>query len=111
LSRMVTIYIPPRNTMQSGIHSSTFWRISLRQDDSPRWSNPLMGWTSTRDPLFNVASQIRFETKEDAIKYCEKHGFDYEVDDTPGYHTKLEPKNYGNNFKHVVDRKEDEELL
>lgn len=40
----------------------------------------MIGWTSTADPVENVArSSLSFGSKEDAIKYCEKYGFDYEV--------------------------------
>ena len=42
-----------------------------------RWSNPLMGWTSTADPMSNV--QLTFSTPEQAIKFCKKRGWKYEV--------------------------------
>lgn len=42
-----------------------------------RWSNPLMGWTSTADPVSNM--QLNFSTPEQAIKFCQKRGWKYEV--------------------------------
>ncbi len=42
-----------------------------------RWSNPLMGWTSTADPVSNV--QLNFSTPDQAIKFCKKRGWKYEV--------------------------------
>ena len=45
-----------------------------------RWINPLMGWTSTSDPLENVGrSALLFHTKEEAIAFCQKHGWEAQV--------------------------------
>lgn len=42
-----------------------------------RWINPLMGWTSTADPMENVTrSSMAFNTKEDAIAFATKHGWE-----------------------------------
>jgi len=45
------------------------------------WENPLMGWTSTGDVLEGIRSEngLAFYTKEEAIKFCQKHGWDFEV--------------------------------
>jgi len=111
MKRKVRIFIPPQSTMQSGVNQSTFWRIGFMQEDSPRWANNLMGWTSTRDPIYNISTMMRFETKEAAIAYAEKHGFEYEVNDTPGYGTKLQPKNYGHNFAFKKDPKPEDDIF
>eukprot|EP00752_Nemacystus_decipiens_P003569 g3291.t1 len=55
-----------------GLHS---WNLTFKQQE--RWSNPLMGWTSTADPMSNV--QLSFSTIEQAIKFCKKRGWKYEV--------------------------------
>lgn len=45
-----------------------------------RWENPLIGWTSTADPLDNVGrATLNFHTQEDAESFCRKHGWQYEV--------------------------------
>lgn len=45
-----------------------------------RWINPLMGWTSTSDPLENVGrATLLFHTKEEAIAFCHKHGWEAQV--------------------------------
>ena len=43
--RMVRIYVPARNAMQSGTFGTRKWKIDF--DSRERWENPLMGWTST----------------------------------------------------------------
>lgn len=62
-----------------------------------------MGWTSTADPLENTfrSGKVQFYTKEQAIEFCEKHGWRYEV---LGYNDrhKDRPKRfstYGDNFR------------
>lgn len=41
-----------------------------------RWQNPLIGWTSTGDPMEHVAwSALDFHSKEEAVAFAEKQGF------------------------------------
>lgn len=41
-----------------------------------RWQNPLIGWTSTGDPMEHVArSALNFRSKEEAVAFAEKQGF------------------------------------
>ncbi|CBJ26181.1 NADH dehydrogenase (ubiquinone) [Ectocarpus siliculosus] len=51
------------------------WNLTFKQKE--RWSNPLMGWTSTGDPMSNM--QLSFSTPEQAVKFCQKRGWKYEV--------------------------------
>ena len=40
-----------------------------------RWENPLIGWTSTADPVDTVArSGLEFGSREAAIAFADKHG-------------------------------------
>ena len=49
-----------------------------------RWENPLIGWTSTADPLDNVGrATLNFHTQADAEAFCQKHGWKYEVSCAP----------------------------
>lgn len=43
--RRVRIYVPSKNSMQSGTDNLHHWEIEF--DNRERWENPLMGWTST----------------------------------------------------------------
>ena len=54
------------------------WKI--HPGEQQKWENPLMGWTSTGDALshqFN--SVVNFESKEAAVAFCDKYGWEYEV--------------------------------
>lgn len=61
-----------------------------------------MGWTSTADQLDHVArSAMQFWTKEDCIRFAEKHGWAYEVRD-PELRSLIRSKRYpgyGDNFR------------
>ncbi|CAG2188969.1 NDUFS4 [Mytilus edulis] len=69
-TRQVRIFLPAKNAMQSGTYSQRRWKIEF--DTQERWENPLMGWTSTGDPLSNL--NCTFLTPEDAIAFVEKNG-------------------------------------
>jgi len=72
-----TVIIAPRElkTMQSGDKNQYQWQITWK--NRQRWSNPLMGWTSTADPMSNI--KLTFDSKEDAVAYAEKNGWKMEV--------------------------------
>jgi hypothetical protein len=44
---------------------------------SPKGVEPLMGWTSSADTRQQV--RLHFDSKEEAIAYCEKNGLPYRV--------------------------------
>lgn len=77
--RTVIISQKARSSMTSGLHATHAWHVTWPNEK--RWGNPLMGWTSTADPLSNM--DMRFETIADATFFCEKHGLKYEVEGTP----------------------------
>ena len=70
------IYKPARTAMQSGAAKTKEWVLDY-EPEAPRMVEPLMGWTSSSD----MKQQLRlaFETKEEAIAYCERHGIAYQV--------------------------------
>jgi hypothetical protein len=65
----------------------------------------LIGWTSTADPLENVArSTLNFFTQEDAEAFCKKHGWKYEVL-SPKEQSEARPRRfigYGDNFRQAL---------
>ena len=44
-TRLVRIFKPAKNAMQSGTDNTHAWQIEF--DTRERWENPLMGWAST----------------------------------------------------------------
>ena len=76
--------------------------MHLLDDPCPPRENPLIGWTSTADTLENVGrSALNFFTKEEAVAFCTKHGWECEVDE-PAQRSKTRQKRfsgYGDNFR------------
>ncbi|MFN3659007.1 MAG: ETC complex I subunit [Pseudolabrys sp.] len=70
------IYKPAKTAMQSGQAKTKDWALDF-EPESPRQVEPLMGWTSSGDMRQQV--RLRFETREEAIAYCERHGIAYQV--------------------------------
>jgi len=70
------IYKPAKTAMQSGTAKTHEWALDF-EPERPRTVEPLMGWTSSSDMLQEV--HLRFDTKEEAIAYCERHGIPYQV--------------------------------
>jgi hypothetical protein len=48
------------------------------QDIQQRWTNPLMGWSSSADPV--QALKIKFNSKEEAIRFAERQGYSYWIE-------------------------------
>jgi len=93
--RSVRIYQPTRNTMQSGGAKGEKWRIDFDVlQGGGRWENPLMGWASSAD--YMQGTRVSFNTKEDAIHFAEKQGWDYYVQ-LPTV-KRIPPKNYAENY-------------
>lgn len=70
------IYKPARTAMQSGTAKTRLWLLEY-EPETPRVVEPLMGWTSSTDMKSQI--RLRFETKEEAIAYCEREGIPYQV--------------------------------
>ncbi|KAK0244094.1 NADH-ubiquinone oxidoreductase 21kDa subunit [Armillaria nabsnona] len=95
--RAVRIYQPTRNTMQSGAAKTERWRIDFdTMLSGGRWENPLMGWASSAD--YMQGTRVSFRSKEDAMHFAEKQGWDYYVQ--PPATKKVPPKNYSENYKY-----------
>lgn len=70
------IYKPSRTAMQSGQARTKQWQLDY-EPEIPRTVEPLMGYTSSADMRQQV--RLSFDTKEEAIAYCERHGIAYRV--------------------------------
>jgi CHASE2 domain-containing sensor protein len=71
--RVVKIYQQAQG-VQNATQNTIPWRMQWEDDTTHRWTNPLMGWTSTSDPLSNTHMTLEFATAEDAVRFCEQNG-------------------------------------
>jgi len=94
-ARTVRIYKEAKTATQSGDWHGHHWRMDWDiLSKGHRWENPLMGWQSSAD--FMQGTHINFKTKEDAIRFAEKQGYEYFVQEPN--ERKIVPKAYANNF-------------
>ena len=77
------IFKPAKNAMQSGRAKTKEWRLEY-EPEQPRAIEPLMGWTSSGDMKQQLT--LHFDSKEEAVAYCERKGIPYQV---------IEPKAVG----------------
>src|ERR1700721_4440852 len=70
------IFKPTKKAMQSGTPKTKEWQLDY-EPEQPRVIEPLMGWTSSGDMKQELT--IHFDTKEDAVAYCEREGIAYQV--------------------------------
>jgi hypothetical protein len=86
------IFIPTKNSMQSGLGNSSKWVIKYETADSG--VNPLMGWESSSDTFSEL--NLEFSSKELAIEYAKKNKIDFELVE-PNIR-KTVKKSYSDNF-------------
>ncbi|KAI9751582.1 MAG: NADH:ubiquinone oxidoreductase 21kD subunit [Lichina confinis] len=97
-ARTVWIFRPSKAATQSGDWHAHEWRMDWDvQGKGHRWENFLMGWQSSGDSM--QATHLSFKSKEDAIHFAEKQGYEYFVQETQ--ERKFVPKAYANNFMHT----------
>jgi ETC complex I subunit conserved region len=73
---LARIYKPAKTAMQSGTANTKEWMLDYEPAEA-RQVEPLMGWTSSGDMRQQL--RLRFDTKEEAIAYCERHGIAFQV--------------------------------
>jgi len=70
------IYKPAKTAMQSGTAKTKEWVLDFEPEQA-REIEPLMGWTSSGDMAQQI--RLRFDTAEEAVAYCERHGIAHQV--------------------------------
>jgi hypothetical protein len=95
MAKVVRIFRPPRTAMQSGWAGTREW-VLVYEPEEPQRPDPLMGWIGGGSTDRQV--HLRFETREEAIAFAEKHGLAYEVETPP--EQKFRPKVYADNFRY-----------
>ena len=94
-ARTVRIYQEAKPATQSGHFRGDKWRLDWDVlGKGHRWENQLMGWQSSGDVM--QGTHINFKSKEDAINFAEKQGYEYYVQEPNS--RKFTPKAYANNF-------------
>jgi hypothetical protein len=83
------IYIPTKNSMQSGLGKSDKWVIKFETENAG--VNPLMGCTNTLSEL-----NLEFSTKKLATEYAKKNKIDFEIIEPQK--RKTIKKSYADNF-------------
>ena len=86
------IYIPTKNSMQSGLGKSDKWVIRFETENSG--VNPLMGWETSSNTLSEL--NLEFSTKDLAIEYAKKNKIDFEIIEPKK--RKTVKKSYADNF-------------
>ncbi|CDS14003.1 hypothetical protein LRAMOSA06174 [Lichtheimia ramosa] len=95
--RSVRIFSPCKSASQQGVHNTRHWCIDFDIiPDAEHFENPLIGWVSSAD--YQQGLQMTFDTKEAAINFAERQGWDYYVHEPAP--KKFVKKEYADNFKY-----------
>jgi hypothetical protein len=83
-----------RKTTQSGKANTGRWLLEFERSQ-PQLPDPLTGWNGSGDT--NPQVRLTFPTKDAAIAYCDRHGFDYHV--VPAAPVRMKIQAYADNFR------------
>jgi len=86
------IYIPTKNSMQSGLGKADKWVIKFETENAG--INPLMGWETSSNTLSEL--NLEFTSKELAVEYAKKNKIDFEVIEPQK--RRIVKKSYADNF-------------
>ena len=86
------IYIPTKNSMQSGLGKLDKWVLEFETKNPGK--NPLMGWETSSDTLSEL--KLEFTAKDLAIEYAKKNKINFEVIEPQK--RKIVKKSYADNF-------------
>ena len=89
----VRIFMPSKTAMQSGQGNVKHWVLEF-EPDSPKQTDPLMGWTGSSDMRGQVS--LKFDSKEEAVAFTKKNGLTARVQEPKN--RRIRPKNYADNF-------------
>jgi len=101
-SRRVYIYQPSRSATQAGVESTQHWALQFDMEPDPaaRWTNPLMGWTSSADSV--QALRFRFRAKEEAMEFAERQGWQWHLQEP--FEKQDVKKEYAENFAYSAKK-------
>lgn len=90
------IYTRPKPATQSGRATAGEWLLDW-QTPERQVNDALMGWWGSANTSGQV--RLRFDTREQAIAYAEKHAIDYQIEE-PVPPKPIKPKAYADNFRY-----------
>ena len=88
------IFERPKSSMQSGRANTDTWRLEFEPAE-PKRPDPLTGWAGSGDTRDQIS--LTFPTREAAVTYCEKQGWDHVI--IPAPERKLKLQAYADNFR------------
>ena len=83
-----------RSTTQSGRANDGLWTLEFEREQ-PLRPDPLTGWAGSGDT--NTQVRLGFATRDEAVAYATKKGFDIHIVPAPPVALKLQA--YADNFK------------
>ena len=83
-----------KNAMQSGRAGTQRWFLEFAPAEA-RKADPLMGWAGSGDTQRQL--RLGFATREEAVAYATKNGFEVEIVPTPVRTLKIQA--YADNFR------------
>ncbi|HVL79288.1 MAG TPA: ETC complex I subunit [Sphingomicrobium sp.] len=83
-----------RKTTQSGKANTGRWLLEFERAE-PLRPDPLTGWAGSGDTKPQV--RLTFRSKDEAIAYAERHGYDYHLIPAPPVTLKIQA--YADNFR------------
>lgn len=89
----VRIYRPSASPLQGG-RTRPVWVVEF-EPQQPSDIEPLMGWTSSHDPLQQV--RLTFPSREQAMAFAERQGWPYTVSEP--HARKVRSRPYADNFR------------
>jgi len=86
----------------SGTAQAKGWSIKMAH--SNKWNNTLMGWLSGKDNTHQPCNLLTFDTSEQAVFFCERNGWPYEVkpEVPPSVPVALDAKTKGNQYSYNI---------
>jgi len=95
----VHIYRPSKTATQSGLARTRAWVLKF-EPVFGRSTEPLMGWTGSRDTLQQVT--LKFGTANEAVAFAKNNGLTFRLSMPEVRSRKL--KSYANNFRYRKSR-------
>jgi hypothetical protein len=87
------IYQPAKPAVSSGRFKTRFWLVEFEPRSAQR-PDRLIGWIGSDDTDRQLS--LRFDTRDEAIAYCERRGIDFVVIEP--HKRVVRPKAYADNF-------------